>query len=272
MNNVGRIPPALVDAKILRRIANNTNTQHIVSKSLFMTEFEKICTSLLMFLKNYWLYIVTLSLIIGYIWYCYIEHQEKKKNMLIHMDNAPQVEHYAQGEYVCDNDQVRILQRPIPEYKHNDVNRKIRTMYLEELNPPPIRVPIPRPCPVNHRLHKSRDLPKLQRGLPANIYETKIGSMDYRKTTYPSHPSHLPMPRKLPTVNDRHHSCHKQEQRENKIETKYGQPMGPMMPISQCPGNPLDEYGDTFYDAPIHRPCNDDSDEFDDQFYDNTCY
>jgi hypothetical protein len=268
MNNVGKIPPALVNAKLLRRIANNTNTQHVISKSLFMTEFEKICTSLLMFIKNYWFYIITIGLVVGYIWYCYVEHKEKKKEISLLKQNAP-IEHYAQGEYVCDNDHVRILQRPIPEYKHNDVNKKIRHMYLEELNPPPLRVPMQRPCSTNYRLHESRDLPKLHRGLPSNIYETKIDPMDYRKTTYPSH---LAMPRKLPTVNNRHSTCKKRESRENKKETKYGQPMGPMMPISQHTGNPLNDYGDTFYEAPINRSTNDDSDEFDDQFYDNVCY
>ena len=269
MNNVGKIPPALIDAKLLRRIANETNIQHVVSKSLFMTEFEKICTSILMFFKNYYIYIITICLIVGYIWYCYIKHQEEKKKKIVQINVTPQMmEHYAQGDYVCDDDQVRILQRPIPEYKHNDVNKKIRNMYLEELNPLPIRAPPNRPCPINHRLYKSHDLPKLQKGLPSNIYETKIGSSDYRNAIYPSH---LPMPRKLPTVHERQHSCKKHEHHENKKKTEYGQPMGPMMPMSQCPGNPFNDYGDTFYDAPIHKAC-DDSDEFDDHFYDNVCY
>lgn len=274
MNPVGKIPPALIDAKLLKRVAQNTTVQHTISKSLFMTEFEKICTSILVFMKNYWLYIFIFVSIVGYIWYCYIQHKEKKKRMLENQQSAipHNIEHYSQGEYICDNDQVRILQRPVPEYKHNDVNKKIRNMYLEELNPPPTHPPFKqRPCDSKHRLNVSRDIPKLHRGLPANIHETKINPTDYRKTTYPHR---LPVPRqKLPTVYDTQYSnCHRQPQYENKIETMYGQPMGPMTPISQYVSkDPVNKYGDTFYDAPIKRPV-DDSDEFDDQFYDNGCY
>lgn len=277
MNNVGKIAPALIDAKLLKRIVQTTNTQHIASKSIFMNEFEKIGMSILTTIKIYWFYIFIFGFIIGYIWYCYIQHAEKKKlikrNLEEQIINKP-LEQFVPGDYVCDNGQVQILQRPIPEYRHNDVNKKIRTMYLEELNPLPRYPPFQdRSC---NRKSNSNALPKIHRGIPATIYETPLNPLESRNTTYLDQGRQQAL-RKLPMTRKTEYTpCHRQPVIKNEMDNIYGQPMYPMTSISnnstKC-NDSINEYGDTFYDAPIKRENgNDDgndTDEFDNQFYEN---
>ena len=269
MNNFGKMAPALIDANLLKQATIHADMQELISTTPLTNEFEKIGLSVVYFFKSYWLYIVGLILIVGYISYCYYQHKETKKKYLsnnlsnnLHSETNRSIP----DDYTCSNN-VEISKRSKPEYYHNDINKKIRNMYLQELNPKP-KSTIHRPCNATDKL------PKLHYGLPPTIHENPITAKEYRSSAYNER---IPILKNLPSNHSSQlKKCYKQKTYEPKIVNLHNEKIGHMTSISQTPlsnhSQQNNQYGDTFYEAPIKRCNESDSEDFDDQFYGNSSY
>ncbi len=135
MNTLGKTVPSLIDPILLKDMVRMQQIQKAMTKTTTPYQFININADILSFLYKYGIIIVVIIFVIGYIWQRYSWYQSikgKKQHKNETFINP--------GQYVCDRDNsARILQRPIPEYKVNDMNKQIRDIYLDKLERKNIR-------------------------------------------------------------------------------------------------------------------------------------
>lgn len=136
MNNTfGKIAPVLINPKLLKKVAKLPEIpQTIIVKSPFTQEIDQLFANILSFLRRNWLFIIGMFCVFCYLYYCHKQYEQEKK--IKEQSKIETKEDFINhGEYICENNGVQILQRPIPEAKINPINEEIRNIYLQKVNP-----------------------------------------------------------------------------------------------------------------------------------------
>ena len=146
MNNMGKITPSLVDPKLIKemllqkailaqQVQQAPSTINILMPNT-PSFFTSSLKSLKSFLYSYGIILFFISAIIIYTWRRYIWYKKVKEEKEVKIINEQFIN---PGKYVCNEDEVKILQRPIPQYKEEDINKEVRNMYLEKINEKKLR-------------------------------------------------------------------------------------------------------------------------------------
>ena len=132
MNTLGKTAPSLINPKLLKEIMRTPD----VPKSDNIISIDK--TKIFNFMYHYGIFIFIFLSVTIYVWRRYIWYQGVKEEKMRKV--TPVREPYVNpGQYVRQDNDVQLLQRPIPEYKTNSMNKEIRNMYLDKLDRKEIR-------------------------------------------------------------------------------------------------------------------------------------
>lgn len=134
MNNTGKVLPSLVDASLIKELLKEramATQVPMTSSFLSSITMPSVYEPVKNFLYRYGFGLFIILVIVIYLWRRYIWYQKvKEENIIVQKEKF-----INPGQYVrqCNND-VQILQRPIPQYREADMNKEIRNMYLEKLD------------------------------------------------------------------------------------------------------------------------------------------
>jgi hypothetical protein len=131
MNTLGKTVPSLIDPIFLKEIMRTPVPVNVPSPHLLTNDVKK---RIFEFFYCYGFGIIIVLIIIGYIWRRYTWYQGIKEQKQIVIYKEPS---YVDSRPI-DND-IHLLQRPIPTYKTNNINKEIRNMHLDRLERKEIR-------------------------------------------------------------------------------------------------------------------------------------
>lgn len=128
MSALGGIKPTLVDPNILKELRQIKELEMVVKQTTINDFKKKYIGKFLSFMYSYGFILIALA-VIGYILYQrYTWYQKQKEKIIAPIKKEQFID---PGKYVCSNNDVRILQRPIPSMVNDDINKQIRNMYLD---------------------------------------------------------------------------------------------------------------------------------------------
>lgn len=142
MNALGKIKPSLVDPHLLKELKQIKELE-VVAKQASIDDFKKqYLGKVMVFMYKYGFAILAFLVIFYFIYQRYTWYQKQK---------APSQEKFINpGKYVCTPDNnVQILQRPIPPRVNDDMNKQIRDLYLDNPTEKTIRCSQQLPTVVN---------------------------------------------------------------------------------------------------------------------------
>lgn len=131
MNALGGIKPILVDPNILKELRQIRELEIVVKQTTIDDFKKKYIGKFFSFMYKYGFIIIAL-IVIGYILYQrYTWYQKQKNNNNNDIITKNKEQFIDPGNYVCRDNDIKILQRPIPSMVNDDINRQIRNMYLD---------------------------------------------------------------------------------------------------------------------------------------------
>ena len=193
MSQLGSIQPSLIDPRILKQATQQAVIQ-ASGPSPILVELEKLGSIVISFIRRNFLYVIGFFFIASYVYYCYKEHKKtkdkivqdlliqnqinnlKKRRKVKFTHNGPKEEPslgLKQGDYVCDNNGARILQRPIPSFQSDDINAEIRKYQLSKVDVPGKKTFRPLD---KETVYRCRRLPTYENKI-SNIYGQQIRPM-----------------------------------------------------------------------------------------------
>lgn len=202
-------------------------------KSPIYHEFESIFMKIILFIKKNIFYITILCLILGYGYYSYNQHKHHKRHKkTINLEKKD---------------------------RHRTLIPNKTTFVCDETNKQML------PGDYVNYGNQTEILQRPIVSYPSDDINASIRRY-WLNGTHHTNKKHIPRYLEIPKL------CDRQPTYENSMTNIYGQPIGPMMPVSQYSQNdPLKGYEDTYYrrtDSKI-RDC---SDDFDDLFYSDNIY
>ena len=235
MSHLGSMQPLLIDPRILKQATQQAVIQSSGPLPL-LVELEKIGSIILLFIRHNILYIAAFCLITSYIYYCYKEHKITKDKIV--------------QDLIIQNQIKALKKKRRIKFAQNNINEE-PTLGLKK----------------GDYVCDNKGTRILQRPIPcfqSDNINAEIRKYQLSKIDAPGKQTFTPLDK------DTMYRCRKLPTYENKISNIYGQSIKPMAPISQCNSEsiyPESMYSDTFYEESINDKYMDDSDEFDDQFY-----
>ena len=129
MSALGGIKPSLVDPNILKELRQIKELEVLVKQTTIKDFKKKYIGKFLSFMYAYGFIILAILVIAYFLRQRYTWYQKQKEEEII----APKrrEKFIDQGNYICENNDVKILQRPIPPIVNDDINKQIRNMYLD---------------------------------------------------------------------------------------------------------------------------------------------
>ena len=147
MNILGKKAPALIESSILNDlIKRNTDIVVPIQKpilsgiNLIPDNFTQLCTS---FIYKYGIIVILLSILLYYLWnrYNWYKHVKVENELNVEQEKIKSIKKQKQIDHnikYADHD-IPILPRPTPMYHDNPMNEDIRSIYLDRLDPKPVK-------------------------------------------------------------------------------------------------------------------------------------
>jgi len=147
MNILGKKAPALIESSILNDlIKRNTDIVVPIQKpilsgiNLIPDNFTQLCTS---FIYKYGIIVILLSILLYYLWnrYNWYKHVKVENELNVEQEKIKNIKKQKQIDHnikYADHD-IPILPRPTPMYHDNPMNEDIRSIYLDRLDPKPVK-------------------------------------------------------------------------------------------------------------------------------------